>query len=372
MTKKTEEQVESGKESNSEKFINIYVPQLGESIKQAIVLKILKHENDKVKQDDTLCELETEKITLDVPISSDGVLSKLLISEKSTVSVGDLIAIVEIVDKNNEITHTNQEKKKQEEEASVEVTATEQEAEQEKEEPEEETRLVQKTPLSSFRKAASLHLKEAQNISASLTTFNEINMSSLVDLKERYKDSFQKKYNVKLGFMSFFIKAVIEALKRVPSLNAYINEVDEVVSHNYYDIGIAVSSVLGLVVPVIKDCDLLEIFEIECEIFKLADKARNKTVFLEDLKGGTFTLTNGGIYGSLLSTPILNFPQSGILGMHKIEDRPIVQNKKIVIAPMMYVALSYDHRLVDGKEAITFLTIVKDFIECPARFFLDV
>jgi 2-oxoglutarate dehydrogenase E2 component (dihydrolipoamide succinyltransferase) len=204
-----------------------------------------------------------------------------------------------------------------------------------------------------------------------LTTFNEINMQPVMDLRNKYKDKFEKDHGVRLGFMSFFTKAAVEALKRFPEVNASIDGSD-IVYHGYFDVGIAVSSPRGLVVPILKDADLMSLADIERKIKEYGDKAKNNQLSIEEITGGTFTISNGGVFGSLMATPILNPPQSAILGMHKIEDRPIVENKQIVIRPMMYVALSYDHRIIDGKESVQFLLTIKEILEDPARLILGV
>ncbi len=214
-------------------------------------------------------------------------------------------------------------------------------------------------------------LKEAQDTAAMLTTFNEVDMSAVIETRGHYKDIFEKKHQVKLGFMGFFVKACIVALKDIPAVNAEIDGTD-IVYKNHYDIGVAVSTERGLVVPVVRDADLKSLAEIEREIHDFGLRARDGTLKLEELQGGTFTITNGGVFGSLMSTPILNAPQSGILGMHKIEERPIALKGQVVIRPMMYIALSYDHRLVDGKEAVTFLVRVKECLEAPERMLLDI
>ena len=225
--------------------------------------------------------------------------------------------------------------------------------------------------MTRLRARIAERLKEAQNTAAILTTFNEIDMSRVIDLRNRHKDLFEKKHGIKLGFMGFFVKAAIAALQDIPSVNAQI-EGDEIIYKNHYDIGVAVGTDAGLVVPVVRDADILTLAGIEKTIAELAVKARNGKLSIEDMNGGTFTITNGGVYGSLLSTPILNTPQSGILGLHKVEPRPVVVKDQIVIRPMMYVALSYDHRIIDGKEAVTFLVRLKEMMEDPERMLLAV
>ena len=225
--------------------------------------------------------------------------------------------------------------------------------------------------MSRLRQTIARRLKDAQNTAAMLTTFNEVDMTATMALRNQYKDVFEKKHGVKLGFMSFFVKACVFALKEVPAVNAEIDGAD-MIYKNHYDIGVAVGSERGLVVPVVRDADAMSLAEIEKEIGALGAKARDGSLSLEDLQGGTFTISNGGVYGSLMSTPILNMPQSGILGMHKIQDRPMVVNGQIVIRPMMYLALSYDHRVVDGQGAVTFLVKVKEHIEDPQRLLLEI
>ena len=224
--------------------------------------------------------------------------------------------------------------------------------------------------MTRLRKRIAERLVEAQHTAAILTTFNDINMKEVVDLRARYKEQFEKVHGTRLGFMSFFVKATVEALKRYPAVNASIDG-DDIVYHGYYDIGVAVSSPRGLVVPVLRDADTLSLAEIEAKIREFGEKARDNKLTVEDMTGGTFTISNGGVFGSLMATPIINPPQSGILGMNRMEDRPVVINGEIVIRPMMNVALSYDHRIIDGRESVGFLKTIKEFIEDPARMLLD-
>lgn len=224
--------------------------------------------------------------------------------------------------------------------------------------------------MTRLRQTIARRLKDAQNTAAMLTTFNDVDMSAVMDLRKRYKDLFEKKHGVRLGFMSFFTKACVSALREIPAVNAEIDGTD-IIYKNYYHVGMAVGTEKGLVVPVVRDADMMSLAQIEAEIGRLGALARDGKLSMEDLQGGTFTITNGGVYGSLMSTPILNPPQSGVLGMHRIEDRPVVVNGQIVVRPMMYLALSYDHRLVDGKEAVTFLVRVKEALEDPERMLLD-
>jgi len=229
----------------------------------------------------------------------------------------------------------------------------------------------ERVKMSRLRQRIAERLKQAQNTAAILTTFNEVDMSAIAALRAEYKESFEQKHGVRLGFMSFFVKACIQALKEFPAVNSEIDG-DEIIYKNYYDIGVAVSTPQGLVVPVVRNADLLSYAELESQIFALAHKARDGKLSIEEMTGGTFTITNGGVFGSLLATPILNPPQTAILGMHKVEDRPMVVNKEIVIRPMMYVALSYDHRVIDGRESVSFLVKVKEYLEKPELLLLDV
>jgi 2-oxoglutarate dehydrogenase E2 component (dihydrolipoamide succinyltransferase) len=225
--------------------------------------------------------------------------------------------------------------------------------------------------MTRIRARIAERLMDVTQNTAMLTTFNEINLKNIMELRNKYKEKFEKTHNIRLGFMSFFVKAAVEALKRSPAVNASIDG-NDIVYHGYFDIGVAVSTDRGLVVPVIRNADQLSLAEIEIQIADYAAKARNGKLTLEEMQGGTFSITNGGVFGSLLATPIINAPQSAILGMHKIEERPVVIDGQIVIRPMMYVALSYDHRIIDGKESVTFLVMIKDFLEDPARLLLEI
>ena len=257
-------------------------------------------------------------------------------------------------------------KQEQVDRASVAVSTVQKTGDQRRQEGDES-----RVPMSRLRRRAAQRLLAAQRENAILTTFNEVNMKPIMDLRSRYKDSFEKTHEVKLGFMSFFTKAAVEALKKFPLINASVDG-SEIVYHNYFDIGIAVSSPRGLVVPVMRAADRLSFAEIEKTIAEYGTKARDAKLTLEELIGGTFTITNGGVFGSLLSTPILNPPQSAILGMHKIEERPIAENGEVVIRPMMYLALSYDHRIIDGREAVSFLVAMKELLEDPSRLLLQI
>lgn len=399
---------------------------MGESITEGTIAAWLKQPGDEVEADEAIVEIETDKVTQEVPSPVAGVLKEHKKNEGDTVQIKEVIAEVEegavseksdnkdeSVSSEKETFEKTEEKSESSEDLSPAVRKMVAEnnvdisqikgsgpgdrilkedvqnylekgkspAPAEKPSPEPEPVAAKKpqkkgeretvVPMSRLRQAIAKRLVEAQQNAAMLTTFNEVDMKEVMEFRSRYKEHFQKKYDVKLGFMSFFAKAVVYALKEVPGINAEIRGTD-IVYKNYYDIGIAVGGPKGLVVPVVRDADLLSFAEIEAEIARLADKVKNGSITLKDMEGGSFTITNGGIYGSMMSTPILNPPQSGILGMHNIVKRPMVVNDEIVVRPMMYTALSYDHRIVDGKEAVTFLVKIKEAIEDPARLLLEV
>ncbi len=405
---------------------DIKVPSLGESVVEATVAKWYKNAGDSVVIDEPLLELETDKVTLEVPSPVTGKIEKILSNEGDIVVVGAVLgSIDETSISNQSVTKTQKieppKEPKKQEEISIAVAneAITIPREEKKLSPSvrkiiEEKNIILKTinplredgritkkdlleasenniqnskpdkvvkldtidaeeriPMSRLRQTIAKRLKDAQNNAAILTTFNEVNMYELIKTRNGHKESFEKKYGVKLGFMSFFVKACITALKDIPDVNAEI-EGNDVIYKNYYNIGVAVGTDQGLVVPVVKDADKKTLIEIEKEIYELGDKARTGKLNIADMQGGTFTISNGGVYGSLMSTPILNPPQSGVLGMHKIEERPIAINGKVEIRPMMYLALSYDHRLVDGKAAVSFLVRVKESIEDPSRILLGV
>ena len=337
----------------------IKVPTLGESIVEATVAKWHKNVGDAVNADEILLDLETEKVALEVTASAAGVLSQINTPQGSKVVVGDILGVIDTA-----ATAVVSPPVIKEKPAAAQAPAP---AVQQKQISPQQTERV---PMSRLRQTVAERLKHAQNTAAILTTFNEVDMSVINDLRSQYKVSFEKKHGVKLGFMSFFVKACIHALKEIPIVNAEIDG-DDVLYKNYYDIGVAVSTPQGLVVPVVRNPDSLSFAEIEKCVADLGKKARDGKLTIAELTGGTFTISNGGIFGSLLSTPILNPPQSAILGMHKIQDRPVAINGRIEIRPMMYLAVSYDHRLIDGKDAVTFLGLIKECIENPARFLLD-
>lgn len=379
--------------------IEVKVPALPESVADATVASWHKKVGDRVNRDENLVDLETDKVVLEVPAPADGVITEILVSTGDVVKSGVLLAKIEEGAAAEVVTKT---------EASVAESAAQAQgpavrrlvAEHDMSSKDVEhlakdgrvnaadvrdfmatkpkaaiptsggAREEKRVPMTRLRAKIAERLVQASTETAMLTTFNEVNLQAVMDLRAKYQDAFVKKYNVKLGFMSFFTKAVIAALKKFPSVNASIDGSD-MVYHGYFDIGIAVSTERGLVVPVLRDADSLSLAEIELQIQDFAAKARTGKLAIEDMQGGTFTITNGGIFGSMLSTPIINPPQTGILGMHKIMERPVAENGQVVIRPMMYLALSYDHRLVDGKESVQFLVCVKEMLEDPARFLLD-
>jgi 2-oxoglutarate dehydrogenase E2 component (dihydrolipoamide succinyltransferase) len=411
--------------------IEIRVPTLGESISEATVGKWFKKAGEAVRADEPLVELETDKVTLEVNAPGAGVLSEITAETGETVAIGALLGQVsggpaaaqaaappsappkaapapapsaapatampptpsaaKIAAENkidlDSVAGSGKRGQVLKGDALAAVAAAASAPAPavarapapapspvsvpppRVSTPDDGTR-EERVRMTKLRQTIARRLKDAQNTAAMLTTFNEVDMTEVMALRARYKDAFEKKHGAKLGFMGFFVKACVQALKEIPAVNAEIDGAD-LVYKNYYHIGIAVGTDKGLIVPVVRDCDKLSIAEIEKSIADLGKRARDGQLKLEELQGGTFTITNGGIYGSLMSTPILNAPQSGILGMHKIQQRPVAVAGKIEIRPMMYLALSYDHRVVDGKEAVTFLVRVKEELEDPARLVLD-
>ena len=360
--------------------VDIKVPALGESIQEATVGKWLQKPGDSIAVDSPLVELETDKVTLEVYAPADGSISEILIKSGENVKVGTVLAKF-IPGKIKKIENEVQMKAEKIKPIPVEeitesrhgqsnVTQFIDSARKVNANGSKTVRQELRAPMSKLRQKIAERLKSAQNTAAMLTTFNEIDMSAIIELRRLYKDSFEKKHGIKLGFMSFFVKACVQALKEQPIINSCIDGQD-IITKTYFDIGVAVSTENGLVVPVIRDADSLTLAEAEKSIANMGKRARDGKLTIEEMTGGTFTITNGGVFGSLLSTPIINPPQSAILGMHKIQERPMAINGQVVVRPMMYLALSYDHRLVDGRDAVTFLVTIKECLENPGRFLLD-
>lgn len=393
------------------KTVQIKVPVLPESVADATIATWHVQEGQAVSRDENLVDIETDKVVLEVVSPEDGVVTKIISPEGETVLGEQLIAEVAVgasasaapvaeeasaADSSDEvlspsvrrmisekgldaskITGTGKNGRVTKEDVDNFVKA---QAAAPKAAPKASAtppaqvlgeRTQKRVPMTRLRKTIANRLLEAKNSTAMLTTFNEVNMKPIMDLRKQYKDVFEERHNSRLGFMSFYVKAVVEALKRFPAVNASIDG-DDIVYHNYFDVSIAVSTPRGLVTPVLRDCDKLSFAEIESGIRELAIKGRDGKLTVEEMQGGNFTVTNGGVFGSLLSTPILNLPQAGILGMHKIQDRPMAVDGKVEILPMMYLALSYDHRLIDGKESVGFLVTIKELLEDPTRLLLDV
>ena len=357
--------------------VAVIVPAVGESITSGVLSAWHKKDGDHVAVGDLLFTLDTDKVSSEVTALESGVL-KIKIAEGSEVPIGSTVAEIEAgaapakakVEKPTAIVEEKKAETKPEPKTEVKVAkAAPAVSVPPAPRPVPEGR-VSRRKLTPLRRKIALQLVNAQQTAAILTTFNEVDMSAVMGLRKEVQEAFQAKHGVKLGFMSFFIKAVVEALQAVPQINAQL-EGDELIENHYYDIGVAVGTEKGLMVPVLRDCEKLTLAGLEKELLGFAVKAREGKIGLPDLQGGCFTISNGGIYGSLLSTPILNPPQSGILGMHKIQDRPVAINGKVEIRPMMYLALSYDHRVVDGKEAVTFLIKIKEALENPVRLFWD-
>ncbi|NVD06086.1 2-oxoglutarate dehydrogenase complex dihydrolipoyllysine-residue succinyltransferase [Vibrio sp. JPW-9-11-11] len=400
--------------------IEILVPDLPESVADATVATWHKQPGDAVERDEVLVDIETDKVVLEVPAPEAGVLEAIIEEEGATVLSKQLIAKLKpgavagepTADK-TEATEASPDKRHKaaltEEsndalspavrrllaehnlEASqvkgsgvggritredIEAHLASAKADAKAEAPAAveapaAARSQKRVPMTRLRKTVANRLLEAKNNTAMLTTFNEVNMKPIMDLRKQYKDQFEERHGIRLGFMSFYVKAVTEALKRYPEVNASIDG-DDIVYHNYFDISMAVSTPRGLVTPVLKDCDTLGFADVEKGIKELAIKGRDGKLTVDELMGGNFTITNGGVFGSLMSTPIINPPQSAILGMHKIQERPMAVDGKVEILPMMYLALSYDHRLIDGRESVGFLVTIKELLEDPARLLLDV
>jgi 2-oxoglutarate dehydrogenase E2 component (dihydrolipoamide succinyltransferase) len=366
--------------------IEVKIPAVGESITSGVLSIWHKKEGDRISRDELLFTLETDKVSQEVMAPDSGVLH-IKVAEGQEVKIGQVVAEIDPAAAGQPAATPAEPTPAPSEPASIKAAAPQPAAPAPsipapapKKEPvaplepasrqtSGDSRAVRKK-LTPLRRKIATQLVKAQQTAAILTTFNECDMSAVMNLRKELQEDFSKKHGIKLGFMSFFIKAVVDALQAVPAINSRIDG-DELVISNAYDIGVAVGTERGLIVPVVRDCEKLSFPEIEKSLAGYATKAREGRISLDDLSGGVFTISNGGVYGSLLSTPILNPPQSGILGMHKIQERPVVVNGQIVARPMMYLALSYDHRVVDGKEAVTFLVRVKDCIENPARLLLD-
>jgi 2-oxoglutarate dehydrogenase E2 component (dihydrolipoamide succinyltransferase) len=356
--------------NRKDKKMDVLVPILGESVVEATVSKWIKKQGEFVEVDEPIVELETDKVTLEVPASISGILDNLAVSEGDTVEVGALLAMIVAGEKTEEVKKPAVEKK-EEKVHQQKVVSNINESKPVAPESKiirstQNENLEERVPMSRLRLAIARRLKEAQNTAAMLTTYNEVDMSALMEMRSNYQDSFEKKNGVRLGYMSFFVKAAIDALNQFPAVNAEIDG-NDIIYKNYYNIGVAVGTAQGLVVPVLKNADDMSFGETEANIAEFGKKAKDGSLGISDMAGGTFTISNGGVYGSLMSSPILNPPQSGILGMHKIQKRPIAIGDNIEIRPMMYLALSYDHRIVDGREAVSFLVRIKEIIEDPRR-----
>ena len=401
----------------------IRVPTLGESVTEATVATWFKKPGDSVAIDEMLCELETDKVTVEVPSTVSGILSEIVAHEGETVGLDAILGIIsegdiqptennnddekissisndkiQISNDNKDFENAPSAKKLMNEnkinEKNVVGTGRDgrvmkedvlavlnsessskrsenQLTDQIQEDEVDTSKHQERIKMSRLRMTIAKRLQEAQNTAAMLTTYNEVDMSSVMKIRSKFKEVFEKKHNVKLGFMSFFVKACCHALNEVPEVNSQIDE-DHLVFNRFVNMGVAVGTPTGLVVPVVKNANKMSFAEVEKSISNLGKKARDGKLSMDDMKGGTFTISNGGVYGSLMSSPILNYPQSGILGMHKIQERPIAIDGNVVIKPMMYLALSYDHRIVDGKGAVTFLVRVKEMLEDPHRLLMDV
>ena len=356
--------------NRKDKKMDVLVPILGESVVEATVSKWIKKQGEFVEVDEPIVELETDKVTLEVPASISGILDNLAVSEGDTVEVGALLAMIVAGEKTEEVKKPAVEKKEEkvhQQKVVPNINESKPVAPESKIiRSTQNENLEERVPMSRLRLAIARRLKEAQNTAAMLTTYNEVDMSALMEMRSNYQDSFEKKNGVRLGYMSFFVKAAIDALNQFPAVNAEIDG-NDIIYKNYYNIGVAVGTAQGLVVPVLKNADDMSFGETEANIAEFGKKAKDGSLGISDMAGGTFTISNGGVYGSLMSSPILNPPQSGILGMHKIQKRPIAIGDKIEIRPMMYLALSYDHRIVDGREAVSFLVRIKEIIEDPRR-----
>lgn len=349
------------------------VPEMGESIREGTVAEWLVNAGQGVQEDQVLVQLETDKIVVDVRAQSSGVLLERSVEEGEVVAVGAQLGLIDY-EAVGEMQHVEVEPVPEPmEEPPVQEKPVKKPVKPLKVDPPPNMSDSgeRRVAMTRMRKRIAERLKEAQNTAAMLTTFNEMDMSALIDLRMEFKEAFEKRHGAKLGFMSAFVKACTVALQEQPEVNAFIDG-DDIVYRDYVDISVAVSTPKGLVVPAVRGCENMNFATIEKTIVSLGDRARSGDLTLEEMQGGTFTISNGGVFGSLLSTPIINMPQSAILGMHIIQKRPVVVKEEIVIRPMMYVALSYDHRLIDGREAVTFLRRVKTLIEDPRRLLLEI
>ncbi len=355
--------------------VELVVPSVGESISEVEIGDWLKSEGEPVEQDEPVVVIETEKASVELPAPTAGTITSMLKHKGEKAAVGDVIGYMEPGGRSAKPKPSSSGKGRRSEEAPAErpkPPAPEPDAKAPPVIPAASTgREEQIVPMTPIRRRIAERLVEAQNTAALLTTFNQADMSAVMALRKQHQEAFQARHGIKLGFMSFFVKASIEALRQIPQINAEVRGHD-IVYRNYYDIGIAVGGGKGLVVPVLRNADRMSFADIEKAIADFAERAQANQVKVDELQGGTFTISNGGIYGSMLSTPIVNPPQSGILGLHAIEDRPIAINGEVVVRPMMYLALTYDHRIVDGREAVTFLKRIKDVIENPARILLEI
>jgi 2-oxoglutarate dehydrogenase E2 component (dihydrolipoamide succinyltransferase) len=386
--------------------IEVKVPVLPESVEDAIIASWHKQPGDSVHRDDKLVDLETDKVVLEVPAPADGVLTEIKSAEGDTVHSDDLLAIIEegvVAAATEPAEEASAEPETGAEAATVQTSSSRESsklspaarrvAEEEKVDPGSVpgtgrggrvtkgdvinfikgggSRQEERVKMTRLRSRIAERMKDAQNTAAILTSFNEVDLKAVMDLRRKYQEQFTQQHGIKLGLMSFFVKACCDALRKHPVVNASIDG-DEIVYHNYQDIGIAVSTERGLMVPIIRNAENMSLAEIELAIAHFAQKARDGSIALEDLQGGTFSITNGGVFGSLVSTPLLNPPQSAILGMHTIKERPMVVEGEIVARPMMYLAISYDHRIIDGKDAVQFLVAVKETLEDPARLLLGI
>ncbi|WP_316368176.1 2-oxoglutarate dehydrogenase complex dihydrolipoyllysine-residue succinyltransferase [Candidatus Thiodiazotropha sp. CDECU1] len=395
--------------------IELRVPQLPESVTDATILSWHKQPGEHVEQDETLVDLETDKVVLEVPSPQSGTLTTIHFKEGETVEADDLLGVLEAgagtpatqeqpaeapqaeqeppalspavrrlvkesgIDpnsiqgsgKNGRIVKSDVEAAIAAQNSTAVATSRVEPTPSTPPAPAPTGRVEERVPMTRLRKRVAERLVEAQQTAAILTTFNEVNLQAVSDLRVKYRDEFEKRHNVRLGFMAFFVKAAVEALKQYPIINATMDG-DDILYHGYFDIGIAVSSPRGLVVPILRDADQLSFAAIEQRIKDYGLKAKEGSLSYDDLTGGTFSITNGGVFGSMLSTPILNPPQSAILGMHSIQQRPVAEKGEIVIRPVMYLALSYDHRIIDGRDAVQFLVTIKQLLEDPSRLLLEI